>query len=92
MMVLATFIYVFWGLSPCQAEKLTDNRIEAIQANIHNSTNFSTKCLELPNNAEQNRTAALSTVSADRDSALERIGDSCRRVPAYKRCPAIAIG
>ena len=32
------------------------------------------------------------TVSADRNSALERICDSCRHVPAYKNCLVIAAG
>ncbi len=58
MMASTVLICVFWGLSPCRAAKLTDSQIQAIQADIHNSTDFSTKCLELYNNAEQNYTMA----------------------------------
>lgn len=60
MMVVAAFIYVFCGLSPCQAAKLTDSQIQAIQANIKNSTDLSTKCLENHNVADQNFTIASS--------------------------------
>jgi hypothetical protein len=60
MMLLAAVICVFWGLSPCQAAKLSDGQTQTIQANIHNSTDFSTKCLELHNNADQNCTTASS--------------------------------
>jgi membrane associated rhomboid family serine protease len=61
MMVVAAFIYVFvWALSPCQAAKLTDRQIQTIQANIKNSTDLSTKCLELHNTADQNYTIASS--------------------------------
>ncbi len=59
-MAVVLFVYVLSELSPCQAAKLTDSQIRAIQSNIHNSTDLSTKCLELHNNAEQNRTIALS--------------------------------
>lgn len=60
MMVVAAFICILSGLSPCQAAKLTDSQIQTIQANIHKSTDLSTRCLELYNNADQNYTAASS--------------------------------
>jgi hypothetical protein len=31
------------------------------------------------------------TVSADRDSALERISDSCSHVPTYKNVPQLPL-
>ncbi len=60
MMVLAALIHVFWGLSPCQAAKLTDSQIQTIQANIKHSKDLSTKCLELNNTADQKYTTASS--------------------------------
>jgi membrane associated rhomboid family serine protease len=60
MMLVAAFIYVFCGLSPCQAAKLTDSQIHIIQANIRKSTDLSTKCLELYNSADQKYSMASS--------------------------------
>lgn len=58
--MVAAFIYVFGGLSTCEAAKLTDNQIQTTQANIRKSTDLSTKCLELYNNANRKYTMASS--------------------------------
>jgi len=60
MIFLAAFVCIVSALLPCHAAKLTDGQLQVIQANIHNSTDLSTKCLENHDIADQNCATASS--------------------------------
>jgi hypothetical protein len=60
MIFLAAIVCVVSALSPSHAAKLIDGQIRVIQANIRNSTDLSTKCLENHDMADQNCAIASS--------------------------------